>query len=324
MATPSADTSLSIGEENVSRPAQEAMTSLPHISVCICTYKRPVFLRRLLAGLGVQETNNLFTYSIVVADNDQLRSAEPVVANFAKSVPISIKYCIEPHQNIALTRNKAIENADGSFIAFIDDDEFPCECWLLNIFQACTRHQVDGVLGPVLRHFDETPPRWLVKSNFYVRPRHETGFVMGWMECRTGNLLLDRRVFGAGETPFRPEFRTGEDRDFFHRKIDQGRTFIWCNDAPVYETVPPSRWKCGFMLRRALLRGATAVLHPTFGPWNIAKSITAVLLYSVALPFSFLIGYHHFMSLLVRLFDHLGALLALMGLNPVKSEYVTE
>jgi len=291
---------------------------MKHIAVCICTYRRPTLLMRVLLELQKQDTAGIFDFSIVVVDNDNQHSAEATVNEFKKLSQIPITYCNEPRQNIALARNKAVEIAKGEFVAFIDDDEFPCERWLLNMFQACKQYQVNGVLGPVLRHFDETPPRWLIKSNFYVRPRHETGFVMEWMECRTGNLLLDRRVFRADEIPFRPEFRTGEDRDFFRRKTGQGHKFIWCNEAPVYETVPPSRWKCG------LLRGATAVLHPTFGPWNIAKSLTAVLLYTLALPFAFLIGYHHFMSLLVRLFDHLGVLLALMRLNPLKSEYVTE
>jgi len=295
-----------------------------HIAVCVCTYRRPALLRRLLLELQKQETRGLFDYSIIIVDNDDQRSAEDTVNEVKATSRIPIVYCNEPRQNIARARNKAFEMATGRFIAFIDDDEFPCEYWLLTLLQACMRFNVDGVLGPVLRHFDQTPPRWLEKSNFYVRPRHETGFVMGWMECRTGNVLLDRCLFEAGETPFRPEFRAGEDQDFFRRKIDQGSTFIWCNEAPVYETVPPSRWKCGVMLRRALLRGATAVLHPTFGARNIAKSIVAVLLYTIALPFSLLIGYHHFMSLLVRLFDHMGALLALVGLNPIKSEYVTE
>lgn len=295
-----------------------------HIAVCVCTYRRPALLTRLLLDLLKQETRGLFDYSIIIVDNDDQRSAEDPVNQVKGASNVPIVYCNEPRQNIARARNKAVEIATGEFIAFIDDDEFPCEGWLLSMFTTCTRYNVDGVLGPVLRHFDQTPPRWLVKSSFYVRPRHETGFVMGWMECRTGNLLLNRRVFSAGEVPFRPEFRAGEDQDFFRRKIDQGCTFIWCNEAPAYETIPPSRWQCGFMLRRALLRGATAVLHPTFGAWNIMKSITAVFLYTVALPFSLLIGYHHFVSLLVRLFDHLGALLALIGLNPIKSEYVTE
>ena len=47
-----------------------------HISVCVCTYKRPLMLKRLLAELDRQQTGGLFTYSIVVADNDQARSAQ--------------------------------------------------------------------------------------------------------------------------------------------------------------------------------------------------------------------------------------------------------
>jgi len=38
------------------------------ISVCICTYKRPRFLTRLLKELGSQDTNGLSSYSILLAD----------------------------------------------------------------------------------------------------------------------------------------------------------------------------------------------------------------------------------------------------------------
>ena len=50
--------------------------ALPHICVLICTYKRPQMLARLLDGLVSQDTGGLFTYSVVVADNDQHESAE--------------------------------------------------------------------------------------------------------------------------------------------------------------------------------------------------------------------------------------------------------
>src|SRR5437867_185465 len=102
-----------------------------HIAVCVCTYKRPRFLSRLLADLRDQETRGLFTYSIVVTDNDRLQSASGVVREFAAASCIPIRYCVEPRQNIALARNKAVANAKGDFIAFIDDDEFPTQTWLL-------------------------------------------------------------------------------------------------------------------------------------------------------------------------------------------------
>ena len=52
----------------------------PHISVCVCTYKRLDYLKRLLRELDGQDTNDLFTYSLVVVDNDPLASAAAAAA----------------------------------------------------------------------------------------------------------------------------------------------------------------------------------------------------------------------------------------------------
>ena len=47
-----------------------------HINVCVCTYKRTNLLGRLLEKLKNQVTDNLFTYDIIVVDNDYLHSAQ--------------------------------------------------------------------------------------------------------------------------------------------------------------------------------------------------------------------------------------------------------
>jgi succinoglycan biosynthesis protein ExoM len=294
-----------------------------HIGVCVCTYKRPQLLKRLLEELRGQDSGGSFTYSIVVVDNDHSRSAEAVVEEFVSSSAIPIKYCVEPQQNIALARNKAIENADGDLIAFIDDDEFPIKRWLLTLFEALNKYGVDGVLGPVKPHFDEEPPQWVVKGKFYDRPSYPTGFVIDWRKGRTGNVLLKRQLFRAGTQLFSSDFRTGEDQDFFRRMIEKGHVFIWCHEAMAYEVVPPARWDCSFMLRRALLQGAASRLHPTFGARDIAISMIAVPAYAAALPFALVLGHGRFMSPLVRLFNHIGRLLALLGINPVGEPYVT-
>lgn len=300
------------------------MTEANHISVCVCTYKRPQLLKRLLAGLADQETDGLFTYSIVVVDNDQLRSAESIVSDFATRSAVSVTYCVQPLQNICLARNQAIEHAAGDRIAFIDDDEFPERRWLINLSQAANNDRVDGVLGPVKSHFDEKPPGWVIKGGFYDRPTHPTGFVIHWTEGRTGNVLLKKRLFAPGELPFNPEFHRGGDKDFFTRMIQKGHVFIWCDEAVVYEVVPPVRWTRAFMLKRALLRGSLTLKSPAFGPLSIARSILAAAGYTIAMPFALLLGHHRFMNLLVRLCDHLGKILAFVGIKPVKSPYLTD
>jgi len=294
------------------------------ICVCICTYKRPQFLKRLLEELSRQITDALFTYSIVIVDNDRLRSAEAVVSEFTDASPLPVKYCVESRQNIALARNKAIENAHGDFIAFIDDDEFPTKCWLLSLFKALNEHKADGVLGPVKPYFEVQPPAWVVKGKFYERPTYPTGFVIDWKKGRTGNVLLRRSLLVGHAQLFRPEFRTGEDQDFFRRLIQKGHTFIWCNEAEAYEVVPPVRWNRTFILRRALLGGTVSRLHPTFGALDIAKSALAVPAYVTVLPIALVLGPSRLMLCLMKLFNHLGRLLAVVGINPIRGPYVTE
>jgi succinoglycan biosynthesis protein ExoM len=299
-------------------------TPMDHISVCICTYKRAEFLKRLLDGLVCQNTEGRFTYDIVVADNDPMESAKSLVEQFARQTPTGIGYCVQPRQSIALTRNKALEQAKGNFIAFFDDDQFPIKDWLLILYRTCEHYGVDGVLGPVRPHFDEPPPRWVIKGRFCERPTYETGYVIDWRKGRTGNVLLKQQLFAGLDVPFRPEFVTGEDQDFFRRMIEKGAKFVWCNEAVAYEITPPIRWNLNFMLRRALLRGQVSVRHRGVKATAVAKSALALPLYCLSLPFLLIAGYHFFVKYLVKIFDHAGRILAFAGFQPVKDNYVTE
>ena len=300
------------------------MSKKPHISVCICTYKRPHLLRRLLDGLAQQQTDDRFAYSIVVADNDVRESGRKVVDEFAACSMIKVTYCIQPEQNISLTRNKALDNAGGDFIAFIDDDEYPIPEWLLTLFKACVKYSVDGVLGPVRPDYEVPPPQWVVKGRFYDRASYPTGYQIDWKKGRTGNVLLKRRVFDGLDKPFRPEFLTGEDQDFFRRAISKGYVFVWCNEAVAYEVVPSSRWRYSFIIRRALLRGKISIRHPGQKGFGLIKSLVALPLYGISLPFLLLFGYHHFIKYLVKMCDHAGRIMAIAGVNVIEDNYVTD
>ena len=295
------------------------MPKARHVSICICTFARPLWLQRLLETLERQQTASNFTFSIVVADNDVRRSAEEVVTSFASRATVAIKYCHESARNIALARNKALDNADGEFVAFIDDDEFPAGDWLSRLVEACDNYHSAGVLGPVRPHFEETPPAWVIRGRFCERPEHPTGTVMRWNASRTGNLLFRRSILQGIPQPFDPAFGTGgEDQDFFRRMERRGYIFVWCNEAIAYETVPPARWTRTYMFKRALLRGRNVLKHPRARTGLVMKSLIAAPLYSLILPVTLLSGQHTFMKYTIRLCDHLGRLLAMIGINPVR------
>jgi succinoglycan biosynthesis protein ExoM len=297
---------------------------LPRVCVCICTCKRPLPLRRLLDAVEAQETGGLFAFSIVVADNDAARSAEAIVEAFRATSFVAVKYCVETERGIAHARNRVLRSAEGEYLALIDDDEFPAPGWLLQMFEACNRLRVDGALGPAIRFYDSPPPAWLTKCRFLNRPTPPTGTPVRWRDSATSNVFLRSSVVAGDPTPFRPELRAGEDQDFFRRKIEEGFRFVWCAEAAVMDVIPPARWRRSYLIRRALLSGGLEPKMADFGPRSFLKSAVAVPLYAVLLPFALLLGQHRFMDLLVRFCDHLGKVLATLGIHLIREAYVSE
>jgi len=291
------------------------------ICVCICTFKRPQMIRALLGKLGELETNGEFTLSVVVTDNDRAQSAQAAVREAAASLSFPVLYCVEPDQNIAKARNRAVLNSTGDYVAFIDDDELPPPDWLLTALHACQAHGADGVLAPVRPLFEHVPPTWLVKGRFCERPEHPTGYVLGWRETRTGNVLFRRSLIEGMAEPFAPAYGNGgEDLDFFKRLMEGGARFVWCNEAPVHEMVPPERCNRSYFLKRALLRGQNEKKLATVA--SICKSLVAVPAYVLMLPFMLVAGQHWFMHTSIRLCDHAGKLVGVLGFKPLGEKYI--
>jgi succinoglycan biosynthesis protein ExoM len=300
------------------------MQPIPVISICLCTYRRPEQLKELLQCLDRQDPKGLFKTSIVVVDNDACQSARGIVESSAKQLSVPIIYGVEPRQNIALARNASVALATGELVAFIDDDEEPCSDWLSRLYEVFVKYDVDGVLGPVLPKFEQGAPNWALKGQVFQRPSFRTGEVIHWSITGTGNVLVKREVLLESAPPFNPQLGAGgEDTDFFCRAMSRGRAFVWSAEAVCHERVPPERTRVAFQLRRALLRGKTALSGPAGGWRGILKSAVAVLLYAMALPLCLVAGSHVFVTYLVRIFDHLGKLLATFKIDLVGDKYIT-
>jgi succinoglycan biosynthesis protein ExoM len=296
-----------------------------HISVCVSTFRRNELLERLLKKLALQETQSLFTFSVVVVDNDAAGPAGETVMRLGAELGLDVVYGVEPERSIPAARNRAISLARGNYIATIDDDEYPTRQWLLHLYKTINSCKSDGALGPVLPYFEKKPPKWVLKGQFFDRPLHFTGYILNWKNTRTGNSLLKKELFEESDLPFDPAFASGgEDRDFFRRKIEEGHVFVWCNEAPVFEFVPATRWKRAVLVKRGLLRGKMALNDKERSRLSsILKSAAAITLYAGCLPLAFIIGHHVFMKYLIKAVDHLGKIAAFFGINLVKETYVS-
>ena len=302
----------------------ETQSGGTHITVCVCTYRRQHLLDKLMASLQTQETEGLFSYSIVVVDNDHARSAQRNVVNWQQRTRLSIDYVVEPENNIAAARNKAVRQAKGDYVACIDDDEFPDDTWLLCLYKTCRKYKADGVLGPVIPYFEHSPPAWVMKGRFCERPSYETGTTIHWSKSRLGNVLLKHTILQCSPQPFNPKFRfQGEDVAFFKDMNQRGHTFVWCNEAPVYELVTDGRCRVNYFLRRAFVQGNVSLQYydQLAVPQKIQivlKSATAFVLYSSILPFCIMRGFHVFMKYLIKDVHHASRLLALFQVVSLK------
>ena len=137
---------------------------------------------------------------------------------------------------------------------------------------------------------------------------------------RTGNFMISRRIVDENADLFDPAFgRTGgEDVDFFRRMMRRGYRFVWADEARAVEAVTPERFKKSFLLRRALLRGVAGAKAAPLTSRDTAKSVAAVAIYTFSLPFLLPVRFDLFMKVLVSDCDHIGKVLARLGISVVK------
>ena len=292
-----------------------------HISVCICTYRRPNSLLKSLDSLQNQIVNDKFTLGIVVVDNDRHKSAEEVIERYQSRAKVRLEYYIEPERNIALARNMSLRKADGEYIAGIDDDEIADPKWLLNMYQTIKEYRADAVLGPVIPRFGPNAPKWAIEGGFYERKSLLTGTIIdNSKETRTGNFLLDNRIVRHEAQPFNPIYGQtgGEDTDFFRRLIERGIRLVSCQEAYVYEEVPDHRMKRTYLVRRALLRGEAAASNASLLSADTLKSLAAILAYGIAIPTVSWLSKYQPLRLFIKLCDHFGKVMRRLGIRLVK------
>lgn len=292
-----------------------------HISVCICTFQRPEMLFKALAGVTRQVTESAFTFEVVVVDNDHRRSAEGIVRLVQRGNAKQILYDCEPEQNIALARNRAIQSATGNLIAFIDDDEYPVEEWLIRLYHAMKSYKAGGILGPVLPSFPSEAPQWLKKGNIFGRRRFPTGTRLIVRDTRTGNVLMLRSILPESSNWFDPAFgRTGgEDVDFFRKQMTLGWVFVWCDEAEVYETVTPERWHISFHMKKSFrigaLNGENLRKSSFAGFMRLLKSMASVPVWFIAFCVFSPFGKHLWIPPTLKLAYAVSCILSYCGLS---------
>ncbi len=132
----------------------------PLISVIICTHNRAEYLYKTLQSLLDQKTQK-DKYEILVVDNLSTDATREVIRKFSKLV--KIKYLYEANLGLSFARNTGWRNANGQYVAFLDDDAIASEYWLEKILEAFEDIEPKtGCVGGLVLPIWEIPrPPWL-------------------------------------------------------------------------------------------------------------------------------------------------------------------
>jgi glycosyltransferase involved in cell wall biosynthesis len=102
------------------------------VSVVIPTYNRSAAVRRALESVLAQTHEN---WEALVVDDGSTDDTAAVLAERYGGEP-RIRYCYQENSGAPAARNRAMEMADGEFIAFLDSDDV-WEPWKLELQLAC-------------------------------------------------------------------------------------------------------------------------------------------------------------------------------------------
>jgi succinoglycan biosynthesis protein ExoM len=201
---------------------------------------------------------------IVVVDNSRDGRQSRILAALEDGTraPTILRHVHEPRPGLACARNRGIAEAQGEFVAFLDDDQLPHPGWLAGLIGALVETGGDAAFGPVVPTFGERPRRLrdFAASLFTRRlaAGHHEEVSRLFNLLGTGNSCFRTATcFVENSQPFNPQFNEtgGEDTDFLRRLSLAGRKLVWAPDAVVDEFVPAARTTVAAMAARRFSQG---------------------------------------------------------------------
>ncbi len=209
------------------------------ISVAIITRNRGNVLVNSLASLTKQVIR---PYEVLVVDNDSHDATKEVVDYFKKKLPV--RYVKEKKVGIPYARNRAIKEAKGDILVFIDDDVTVDENWLIEVIKAHTKYKSaiaiqgysigmprDNIYARILEYYQNFWLHHYMYISFeeykLVVRNKKNGYKIQTLVTRNCSLKLSRlKHLGVDfDTHF---LSKGEDADLANMLLLKKQTIVFC------------------------------------------------------------------------------------------------
>ena len=193
---------------------------------------------------GLRQAGPFHDCEILLVDNGSTDGTAAVVEEWRAVLPI--RPVLESRRGLSHARNRAVQEARGEFLLFLDDDVLVCPGWLDAYRHSFAAHPAAAFFGgPIRPRFLGTPPAWLLQS----MPLLDSAFAARDFGADEFALSTDRLPFGANMA-FR---RTALERHRFDPALGRSGKGMRAGEESALMTDMLAAGECGWWVPGAVI-----------------------------------------------------------------------
>ncbi|MGX2039769.1 glycosyltransferase family 2 protein [Methylocaldum sp. MU1018] len=229
------------------------MSEYPLITLAVCTHNHADRLRRTLLDLREVKAPRR-SIEFLVVDNGSTDETPALLSSEPWSVAgASLRVIDEPNLGVANARNRAIAEARGEYLVFLDDDETPEIDWLIRCENAISMSRPDAFGGRIEVLFEQaTRPAWLQDELLGFLGHLDHGYEEKWLQDPSTPIFTGNSGFRVDSIKAVGGFDAGlgrrgahnfggEDTDLYKRMVMAGYKVRWIPGAVIHHRI--QAWK---------------------------------------------------------------------------------
>ncbi len=247
------------------QPQAHSGPARPFITVAICTRNRASVLGQAIESVLRQLGDDT---DLLIVDNASTDATASVVKDFARVHP-AIRVVVHPDLGISHARNRALREAAGQVVLFLDDDAVARVGWVevyRRFFRNSPSPRVAAVGGRVFPRYEKSAPAWLSpKDNLLDRGERTEPFDAGGAPWACNMAVMRAPALRCGG--FNPmlgrkgrSLMSAEETDLCHRLRQAGHEVWWLPQAEIDHRVAAERVTVSCMLRMMFCLGRSSAL----------------------------------------------------------------
>lgn len=231
----------------------------PLLTVALCTHNHADRLRRTLSDLS-RLRQPAHPWEFLVIDNGSTDATPDLLATPGwHPEGVRVRIVREERLGLSNARNRALREAAGEYILFMDDDETPDPDWLVAYDNAISAHHPDALGGRIEVEFEDGErPAWLKDELLGFLGKLDHGEAR-WLSDRAtpifgGNFAFRREVFDRiGDFDARLGRKGGnndggEDTEIYRRLLEHGCSVRWVPGAVINHRIQTPKLRRTYFL----------------------------------------------------------------------------